>query len=291
MKKSFTALIFCFALISLISSQSAIAVSLQQADELFDAAELTFPDLFSPSGLPTLSFLPDYPQYRGPYSNGTFMAIGPDDSVYVAGGSFGFPPTFVGSYSDLAVQILGQSGNDDNTICNTDDLPEGINYSQNGNEITVTTDGCIVIPMDQGLCDSPDTDSTDPQVTGISVLTETNILESALSGLTSNNPMFLDTFNNIADDTSACIINAAPEYAPSTINTDVCFDFTDLAAQLASIPDVTVTPPVTLMLQSTSINSVVDDCFATGAPIITDNVSGNIWNLQPDGNYLQIPAF
>ncbi len=286
MKNHIKIVILLFSLMGLVASQSAAAVvTSQQAEELFDAAEDVFPEFFSPSGLPTLSFLPDYPYYRGPYDDGTFMAIGDDDVVYVAGGSFGFPPVAVGTYSSVSTLLLGSSSGGDNPVCDTDDLPDGINYSQEGNEITVTTDGCIVLPTDQGLCDSPDTGS---QTTGVSVLSETDLISFELKGITSSNSLFLDAFS-IAGESSFCTINADENYAPSTINVDVCFDITDLASQLASAPGVMVNPPVTQEVESTTVNSEVSDCFDTGADIINDNVSGDSWILQPNGSYLMLP--
>ncbi len=288
MKKSFTPLILIFSILGLVTSQNIVAVTTQEADVLFDSAESSFPQFFSPSGLPSLSFPPDFPQYRGPYSNGSFMAIGSDDSVFVAGGSFGFPATNVGSYASVLALVQGQSSGDDNSICNIDGIPSGINYSQNGTTITVTTDGCIVIPVDQNLCESNDTAS---QTTGISVLTRTTIISSEVEGITSTNPFILDTFNSLAVDFSSCTINADSNYAPSTINADVCIDISDNASQIANVPDVTVTLPVTFSVNSTSNNSVVNDCMTTGAPTIFDNATGDAFIQQPDGSYLLVSDF
>lgn len=290
MKNPITTLILIFALTGLGANQYANAdVTFQQADEMFDLAEQAFPEFFSPSDLDTLTFPPDYPYYRGPYDDGVFVGISADDDVYVLGGPFGSAPINVGSFSSVLSMLESELDSGD-SICNTNDneLPEGLNYSQNGNTVTITTDGCIVIAdVNQNLCESPDSTDT-PQATGISVLSETNIFSSELNGITSSNSMILDSFD-ITGETTACIQNAVADFAPSTVNIDICYDLTESFSQLSSLPNVTVTPPVTQSIESTTINSIVNDCFTTGAQVINDNFTGDTWILQPTGDYLMIP--
>ena len=115
-----------------------------------------------------------------------------------------------------------------------------------------------------------------------------SIFSSELSGISSSIPGILDSLTTTGES-SSCTINAAENYAPSTINVDVCFDITDLASQFSSAPGVMVNPPVTQEIESTTVNSVVNDCFDTEADFINDSVSGDSWILQSNGSYLMLP--
>lgn len=286
MKNFISSLVFISTLLGLGSSQIVLAVvTSQQAEEIFNLAEQVFPQYFSPP-LSTQTFPPNWQYYRGPYNNNIYAGINADDSVYVLGGPFGNEPFNVGSNQDV-LQLLQNNSNNGggstDSICNTNNLPEGLNFSQNGNVVNVSTDGCIVLPKNENICSSPVT----PQSTGISVLTEINVISSEFSGVSSTNPAILDSLNT-SGMSSFCTVNAAANYAPSTINLDVCFDITEQTSQFSSIPGVTITPPVTQTLISTQNNSVVDDCFNTGAQTIIDNVNGDIWILQ-NGSYTMVP--
>ena len=294
MKIMTTKLVLICVLFGLLVSKFAMAVvTSQQAEEIFNLAEQAFPQYFSPA-LATQTFPPDWQYYRGSYNNNIYVGINADDSVYVVGGDFGNAPLNVGTNQEVLVMLQNSvnSGGSNGTICNTAAMPTGINYSQNGNVVNVTTDGCVIIPENQNLCESTSTSSS--PVTGISVLTETNVLSFEFGGITSTNQAVLDSLNSLISSasivSSSCIINAPVDYAPSTVNLDVCFDVTNNYSQFLStpIPGVIITPPITNSIKSTQTNSVVDDCFDTGAQSITNTVTGEVWILQ-NGNYVMIP--
>jgi len=74
-------------------------------------------------------------------------------------------------------------------------------------------------------------------------------------------------------------------------NMDICYDITAMSSSYSSIPGVTVTPPVTQSFESTTVNTIVNDCFSTGAQTIFDDFTGDTWLLQPTGDYIMIPSF
>ncbi|MEE9355474.1 MAG: hypothetical protein V3U75_07770 [Methylococcaceae bacterium] len=287
MKSTVTKLLLVCALLGLAANQIANAdVNAQQAEEIFNLAEQALPQFFSPP-LTTQTLPPDWPYYRGPYNNNIYVGINVDCSVYVLGGSFGNVPVNVGTYQEALTLVqnnLNSAGSTD-TICSTNNLPNGINYSQDGNVVNVTTDGCIAIPDNQNICESAV--STTPQVTGISVLSDTNVFSSEFAGISSTNPALIDSLN-VSGANTFCTINAPEGFAPSTVNINVCYDVTSSFSQVSSLPGVTITPPVTSTINSTQNNNVVSDCFNTGAQTITDNVTGEVWVLQ-NGSYQMIP--
>ncbi|MEE9328231.1 MAG: SGNH/GDSL hydrolase family protein [Cocleimonas sp.] len=86
-----------------------VAISIQQADALFNGAETNYPQYFN-SAQNTQVFSPDWPYYRGPYNNNStsiFMGINVDNSVYVVGGSFGDLPMRVGTYQEVFFMVNG----------------------------------------------------------------------------------------------------------------------------------------------------------------------------------------
>jgi lysophospholipase L1-like esterase len=92
--------------------KAKVAISIQQADALFNGAETNYPQYFN-SAQNTQVFLPDWPYYRGPYnknSTSIFMGINADNSVYVVGGPFGDLPMRVGTYQEVFFMVNGSTG-------------------------------------------------------------------------------------------------------------------------------------------------------------------------------------
>lgn len=118
-----TLLIFFIGLFS--SIQAVYASLLDDANTLFDWAEPQYPQLFSPSGQPTLTAGTWI--YR--YYPGTQIYVGVNDQreVYLLGGSFGSEPTQVGLLDDFLAQINANSSN----------TGSGTNSAGNGNCVTL----------------------------------------------------------------------------------------------------------------------------------------------------------
>ena len=285
-----TKVVLVCVMLGLVVSKIAMAVvTSQQAEEIFNLAEQVFPQYFSPT-LTTQTFPPDWQYYRGPYNNNIFAGINADDSVYVVGGTFGNSPVNVGTNQEVLalLQNNGNSSSSSSSICNTTGTPDGINYSQNGNVVNVSTNGCIALPANQNLCSAASSSSSStPPATGISVLTDTNVLSFEFNGISSTDQDILDALSSSASSASSfCTIHAPVDFAPATINLDVCFDVTNQFSQLSTSDLITITPPVTSMVNSTQTNSVVGDCFSTGAQTITNTVTKEIWTLQ-NGSYVK----
>jgi hypothetical protein len=68
---------------------------------------------------------------------------------------------------------------------------------------------------------------------------------------------------------------------------NVCYDITALLSRsLAAYSSyVTVTPPVTETLVGSVNNSVVSDCFTSGANTIVNATTKEVWLKQSDGTY------
>jgi hypothetical protein len=173
------------------------------------------------------------------------------------------------------------------SACSSSKTPAGQNYSQEGNTITVTTTGCIPLPL-EGLCTA-----TSAQATGINVLVTNSSSSAQFGGLTFNMPGMSNPLDSLAatySSTKTCMQNAPANIAALSINYQVCYDVT---AQLGSSLDilkasgmVTVTPPVTIAAQGKSTMQTVADCRTTDADTISDAFTGQVWSKQANGSYL-----
>jgi hypothetical protein len=173
------------------------------------------------------------------------------------------------------------------SACSSSATPAGQNYSQSGNNITVTTSGCIPLPV-EGLCTA-----SSAQATGINVLVVNSTSTAKFGGLTFNlqgaaNP--LDSLAATYTSTKTCLQNAPANLTALSINYNVCYDIT---SQLTSSLDVlkasgmvTVSPPVTVAAQGNSMMQTVADCRSTGADSISDAFTKEVWIKQANGSYL-----
>lgn len=132
---------------------SPLAVTRESAaEQLLDAAEARYPDLF-PSHQPTQSFAPFLYRYY-PQTGihvGVVVSVGgyPLDAVYVAGGPFGTiaQPTYVGMLTDFITPVEpgGNNGCFDLALMETEGTHAEIGYLYSGmltgNEFSVTTVG------------------------------------------------------------------------------------------------------------------------------------------------------
>ena len=268
----------------------ASAETANDTETLLNWAENTYPQYF-PNHQITQSiepllyrFYPDTGIYAGVNRN--------DNNAYVLGGPWGDNPTLIDSLSDLIVQIANSGGNSSIPACNTANAPSGIFYTQNGNVVNVTTNGnCIPLPDSNNLCETPPQTSA----TGISVLTTTNVISSAIRGVVIeiDIPGFPNPFESFAQNFSNnkhCTINVPAEGANLIINSDICYDMTSAFDELLgseSVPGITITPPITLALKDTVTNQIVPDCFATDAQTVYDAFAKKTW-IKKDGSFVEV---
>ncbi len=171
--------------------------------------------------------------------------------------------------------------------CDTSNVPAGINYSQSGNVITVTTNGqCILADLSTNICQVP------PQTTpsGISILSSNTATSSRIEGLTINIPGFPDPLNSLSTDTKHCTINAATETANLVVNSNLCFDITPtITAAFGDSPidGIVVTPPVKYFTTGTYTSQTVTDRFATDTTTISDVFTGENW-IKQNGSFVKL---
>jgi hypothetical protein len=173
--------------------------------------------------------------------------------------------------------------------CTSTATPPGMNYSQSGNTISITTTGCIPVPT-SGLC-SP----SSPQATGINVLETSSIASSKLSGLTFNVPGMSTIFDSLAGsyaNIKTCLQNAPAGLSSLRINYNICYDITSQLdssiAELQATGMVTVSKPITIAAQGTSTMQTVPDCLTTGADLISDAFTGKVLIKGPNGTYTAV---
>ena len=160
--------------------------------------------------------------------------------------------------------------------------------AQSGNVVNITTNGqCIVLPTgNTNFCGAP----AQSAATGISVLSNTNVTSSEIQGIVIDIPGILNPFESAAasiSNSKFCVINAPQELTNQIVNTNICFDMTDQFGSLPATPGVTITPPITFTMVSTTTNQVAPDCFATDATVISDAFTDESWVRGADGNFVQ----
>lgn len=257
-------------------SHFAMADITSDTEKILNWAEKEFPQYF-PEHQTTQNLDPW--RYRFYPQTGIYAGINTaDQNAYVLGGPFGNnDPVFIDTTAGLTAAITGSGGNGDIPACNTANIPDGFVYRQSGNVIEITTNGqCIKLPRDTNLC-QPLEQPGDPVPTGISVLTKTEVLAAEWRGIQSSS--FPPSYFGAQPGSSAiCILNApAEEHTDLIIHSDICWDMTEeMQAQLATIPDVTVTPPIGQATKMTITSTQVADCFQTNADTIYDAYTDEI---------------
>lgn len=252
-------------------------------EKLLNWAETTYPNYF-PTHQITQSidpwlfrYYPDSKIYAG--VNKT------SNDVYVMGGPWGDTPARIASLAELMVQIPADPGN--NTACDTTNVPQGMTYNQNGNVINIATNGCIPLPENSNLCETPQ----QPTATGISVLTTmTANAPPAFGGITISDPSVAQLFQPMLSTYTSskhCVVHVPAESANLVVNTNVCFDMTSVFQDFGSVPGVTITPPVTMALNNTTSSVTVPDCFATDASSIYNAVTNEAW-INQNGTFVNV---
>jgi hypothetical protein len=288
------------AMLLLAASQGQADTS-SDAEKLLDWAEKTFPQYFSVHKS-TLTSGPWI--YRNYSEKGILAGVNKDDlKVYVMGGSFGTSPTVVGSLADLMGQVNGTTAGgsaDAFKACDAATVPAGMTVSQSGNVVTVKTNGCIAIPTDTSFCDISDL-TYKKEATGISIYSTTKFLSPpVLKGITYGDnykSLIEDSLGKASDNSGYCIINAPREMEANlyTVNLDACYDMTSTFAAFKDIPSIpgaptliTVTPPVTYSLKTSSTMKQVSDCFTQGAGVVTNYLTEEVWVKNASGAYEKI---
>lgn len=277
-------------LILLSNIHVAFSDTASDTETLLNWAEKTFPDFF-PSNQATQNIEPflfrHYPEtdiYVGVNQN--------DNGVYGLGGIWGNNPTFIDNLPNLLGQIENSGGNGNIAACDTTNSPAGIDYSQSGNVISVTSNGqCISVPdlNTTSICQVPQQTTA----SGISLLSNNTVTSSRMEGLTTTIPGLPNPFQAIVDATASiqhCTINATNEAANLVVNSDLCFDITTaLTALLAdfTVDGISVTPPVNYFFTGTYMSQTVADCFATDATTISDAFTGEAW-VKQNGSFVKI---
>ncbi|GEM_PF-2744962 len=176
-----------------------------------------------------------------------------------------------------------------NPACDTTKAPAGIEYSIEGNRITVTTQGkCIPVP-DTALCTAP----APTQATGVSMLSTMLLSSFNINGISINISGFPNPFEETGKalaNAKTCLMNAPASYN-YIIDADVCYDITnkiDASKLQGAGAFISVTPPITEAFEGTIDNVQVNDCFSSGAVSIFDALSKETWIKQADGSYLKI---
>ena len=205
----------------------------------------------------------------------TFTINGMSDSKAITRQIFANPP--------VIPPVSGSSA------CSSTTAPAGMNYSQSGNTLSISTTGCIPVPT-AGVC-NPST----PQATGINVLTTATLSSFSMTGITFNMPGITDPFSGLGSAfaaTKQCIVNAPAERSDLNVNFNVCYDITsEMASSVSAMQSagmIAVTNPVTAKAQGAIMMQTVSDCATSGADTITDAFTGKVSVKQPNGSYLQL---
>ncbi|MDC8445669.1 MAG: copper resistance protein CopC [Nitrosomonas sp.] len=278
-----------------ISTQTLI-----DTETLLNWAENTYAEFF-PDHQITQNIEPwlfrHYPQtniYAGVNTN--------DNNVYVLGGPWGNNPAFIDTLSNLSALIAnsnnnnngnGNNSNNRTPTCDTTNAPAGLLYTQNSTIVNVTTNGeCIPLPENTNLCPIPQQTSA----TGISLITFYTATSSVIKGV--ENPFYpamsASAFTPTREILEAqyCTINAPEETVSLIVNADFCYDMTAEINE-STLPimrgTTTINPPVTFATKGV-FKTVVSqrDCFASGATIITDAATGEMWKRQEDDSYIKV---
>lgn len=287
MKKSIKQFILSACTVTLMGSANFASADINSDTEtLLNWAENTYSDLF-PSHQVTQNIDPWL--YRFYPETGIYAGVNRgDNSAYVLGGPYGPTPTRIAALPELIAQIIDSGGNSSIPGCDTTNAPPGFSYTQSGNVVNIDTGGnCVALPTNNNYCSTPQ----QPTATGISVLTTSTTNSSSFNGLTIDIPNFPNPFQSFANSFSNskhCTVNVPVDTVNLIVNSDVCFDITSsIGSEFQGLPGVTVKPPVTIDLNTTSTNNPVSDCFATDADSIYDTVTNESW-IKQNGTFVKI---
>ncbi|WP_293005716.1 hypothetical protein [Nitrosomonas sp.] len=275
MKKSIKQFILSACTVTLMGGAHLASADINSDTEtLLNWAENTYPDLF-PSHQGTQSLNPWL--YRFYPETGIYAGVNVgDNGAYVLGGPYGSNPVRVAGLPELIAQIIESGGNSSIPGCNTSGAPPGLSYTQSGNVVNISTGAsCVALPTANNFCVTPQ----QPAETGISVLTTSTGNSPSFGGISAGSlgPNPLQSFADGFANSKHCTMHVPADTANLIINSNVCFDITAQSSGFAGVPGITITPPVTMSLNTTSTNVIVPDCFATDADTIYNTVTDESW--------------
>lgn len=294
-------LVLACALGMIFNVNSAVADATADADTILNWAETTYPDF-----LTNHEVTKTYEQWRFRYYAKTDLYVGinaQDNGVYSLFGSSRAAIVRLGTIdyflqqatASVVVPTINEPVVDESVIgiapleqapdCDQGNVPAGLSYAQNGNAVSVTTNGqCVAFPM-VDMC------LPKASVAGnVSVLKRMNIQSYVLKGITFAVPSLAPTFDaqiKNAANIKTCVKNAPQNFSTMTVNVNGCFDVTDRVKDFPTIKGlITVTPPVGIELHGDINAEVVADCFSTDALIVTDAVTHEIWDNK-NGKFIK----
>ncbi len=269
--------------VSCMNTASAIAGVTEDIDTIFNWAERQFPQWFA-NHQTTETY--QFWRYRLYPSTNIIAGVNTQDNgVYVMGGPFGNNPL----YFDTLTKVLAMTGQGGTVACDTTKVPPGISFTENASTVKVTSNGkCPVLPS-SALCVPPA-----GQTGNLSVLSSNDVKSYSYQGIQFKNPALATSLAPTIKEqinVKTCMMHANQEFANRPIDVDVCFDVTEtLNAKLFESPLIqsflTVSPPVNVTFQSSILNSIVPDCFATDASIVTDALTNEVWTKK-DGAFVK----
>lgn len=293
-----TVMIFVKKLIplSLLAFSTSSALAAVSDNQVFIFAEGNYKALFSgtpSSGIAKVGAT-TY-NYRYYPTSKNYLAVA-NNKVYLLGPASNNAIAEVGSVADFENQITGWQAKQPASTCDTNSVPAGMSYSQTGNTINVTTNGCIAQPTGS-MCNS-----FSPQATGVNVVLTVNAASMSLTGFNFKDPAIANMMNSTLNSQMAsginnaksCIQNAPSGFTNTTVNMDVCFDVTSqmTGANMAGISSyVTIAPPVTMKMKGNTSFQVVPDCkTAAGVTSIYDAYAMQAQFKQADGSWKTLQA-
>ena len=282
---------FLFLCLPLIV-QPAQANQKEVCKEILDIAQEIYPQIFP--GKPKTNLIGPwcFRCYTGGVCAGTHLSDNSEfknNGVYTLGGGFGDSPYYVGQSSDVLAALRSQrpDNSKQNDICDTEGLPDVIDYQHEGDTSYITTHGqCVELPENRGICDTPAVrdDDNKPVKTNIHLLTKTSITNLEVSGI--NTPGF-DLESIVQQASNHCIIHAPTDINKHTVHTDICIDVTrQITDSLGGFTIPGFNPPITTRYEGTSTMTRVKDCFDTNAESISDLVTKELW-LNKNGSFVK----
>ncbi len=294
MRQPLTSYLLSALLFSSINQDIYASTTTIEANAVFDAAETQFSEIFNDK-LNTMS-LNGWPFFRGPYPNNVYIGINTEDQVYTLGGVFGDTPVKQGEIDNVKDFLNIVCGHNEGSTVIDMFADAGLDYIIEGNVVTQTTHGqCIKSPIyefinkDYDFCTVIQTDLLDqidqvkfPEIYYGNVLTTVLFYRSEFHGFFDENGNEDLSFNE-EDSYSSCDINSFNDLSIIRIDTDTCYDITDSYEDLSML--ITMVPPVTHTIRSSTTYASVTDCFSTGADSIFDFWTSEHWEKNDDGSY------
>lgn len=280
-------------LILALHAASATAVTNSQ---VFAFAEANYAAFFNGTGQDGT-----YDQYSYRYypATGNYLAVGSNGRVYALGAFTGNQILDVGALTDYTSAITAwessqsgsgaNSGSSSGATCGT--APAGMTYSQSGNTVNISTNGCIALP-NVSAC-NPESSTA----TGLNLLMSISPNSTyALSGISFNIPGMTNPFDSVATGMASakvCYRNAPSDLANLTVNANVCYDITSqMDSSLSTYKNnpalssyLTISSPITISANMSITHQSVADCSTSGASVIYDAHTRQTLTKQSDGSY------